>query len=362
MISLPGVGSVWDGVVGQPAAVAALQHAGAAPVHAYLLVGPTGSTKEQAARAFAAMLLAGEDDPASRDARLVLGGRHPDVHEIERAGPFISSDQAREIVRVAALAPVEGDRKVMILHEFHLLRPEGAAVLLKTIEEPPPSTIFLVLADFVPADLVTVASRCVRVDFRAVPDDVLAARLVAEGTDPDTAAHVAVAAGGDLSRARLLAVDPALDERRRAFGEVPTRLDGTGATVMRVVDELLGRIEEAAAPLAARHADELAELERRVEMSGERGGGRKVMDERHKRELRRHRTDELRRGLAVLAGSYRDRLAAGHAQRPEALVTAVARIHQAIDALERNPNESLLLQSLLWSLPADAGHGDGLVD
>jgi DNA polymerase III subunit delta' len=349
---LPGLASVWDGVVGQPAAVAALQRSVDAPVHAYLLVGPPGSTKDEAARAFAAALLTGADDPGSRDARLALAGAHPDVREIQRSGPFITADQAREIVRLAALAPVEGSRKVMILHEFHLLRPEGAALLLKTIEEPPASTIFVILADFVPHDLVTVASRCVRVDFRAIPDEVLAEHLVDEGTDPTTARDAAAAAGGDLTRARVLVADPALAERRRAFAEVPHRLDGTGATVVALVDELLGRIDEAAAPLADRQAREVAELEARIELLGERGSGRKLLEDRHKRELRRHRTDELRSGLAVLAATYRDLLVAGESHRPESLVAAVTRIHEALAAFEHNPNEALLLQSLLWSLPA----------
>jgi DNA polymerase III subunit delta' len=347
-----GVASVWDAVVGQAGAVAALQRSAAAPVHAYLFVGPPGSTKNEAARAFATTLLAGEVDPANRDARLAMAGEHPDVREVQRVGPFIAAEQAREIVRLAALAPVEGSRKVMVLHEFHLLRPEGAALLLKTIEEPPASTIFVILADFIPHDLVTIASRCVRVDFRAIPADVLAARLIEEGADAGEAARVAAAAGGDLTRARVLAADPELAERRRAFAELPRALDGTGATVVRQVEELLGRIDDAAAPLAERHAREVAELDATIELIGERGRGRRLLEERHKRELRRHRTDELRSGLALLAASYRDRLVAGDSQRPESLIAAIERIHDAIEALERNPNEALLLQSLLWSLPA----------
>jgi len=49
----------------------------------------------------------------------------------------------------------------------HLLRPEGAALLLKTIEEPPPSTMFLILCDYVPNDLITISSRCVRIVVRS---------------------------------------------------------------------------------------------------------------------------------------------------------------------------------------------------
>lgn len=347
--------SVWDGVIGQPGAVARLRRSAAAPVHAFLFVGPPGSTKDEAARAFAAAVVTGgADDPTGRDARLALAGEHPDVREVERVGPFISADQAREIVRLAALAPVESGRKVLILREFHLLRPEGAALLLKTLEEPPASTTFIVLADFVPPELVTISSRCVKIEFRAIPDAVLTQRLVAEGVERGQAQDVAGAAGGDLTRARVLARDPLLGARRRAFAEVPHQLDGSGSVVMRLVDEFEAMLDEAAAPLGERHGAELAELEARVERLGERGSGRKALEERHQRETRRYRTDELRSGLAVLAASYRDALVQAPERRAGPLVQAVHRIFEAIEALERNPNEKLLLQSLLWALPGVA--------
>jgi DNA polymerase-3 subunit delta' len=193
----------------------------------------------------------------------------------------------------------------------------------------------------------------VRIPFQSVPDDVVRATLEAEGVTPDAAAQAAEAAAGDLERARLLATDPALAQRRAAFAAVPHRLDGTGTRVVALVDELLGLIDAAAEPLKRRHAHELADLEARVAQMGERGAGRSAMQERHKRELRRQRTDELRAGLATIAGVYRDRLVAG-AEGRRALedAQAVSRIHDALEALERNPNEPLLLQALLLELPA----------
>ncbi len=344
--------SVWDAVVGQEAAVDRLRAAAESPVHAYLLVGPAGSTKREAARAFASRLLTGTDDDASRDAGLVMRGEHPDVHEVTRTGPSISFDQAREIVRQAALAPAEGERKIMLLDEFHLLRPEGAALLLKTIEEPPASTIFLILADFVPHELITISSRCARIDFGVVPDAAIVDRLTAEGVAPDAAALAARAAAGNIDRARVLANDPALAARRELFAGVVHRIDGTGSTALAIVDELLAAIEAAAAPLAERHADEVAVLDERIAQYGERGSGKKALDERHKRELRRHRTDELLAGLTVVAGEYRDALVEGHTARRDEVADAVRRIHRAMESLERNPNETLLLQSLVWSLPS----------
>jgi DNA polymerase-3 subunit delta' len=342
--------SIWDAVVGQPVAVDRLTRAATAPVHAYLFVGPAGSTKKEAARAFAALLL-GCVDLTDRAADLVLRGEHPDVHEVARVGASITFAQAREIVRLAALAPVEGERKVMILDEFHLLSPEGAAILLKTIEEPPPSTTFLVLADFVPHDLITISSRCARIEFRTIQAGDIERRLRDEGVAEDAAREAAVAAGGSLERGRVLASDPDLADRRRAFASVPRRLDGTGNTMMQIVDDLLARIEAAATPLSERQAAEIVDLDERIARYGERGSGRKTLEERHKRELRRHRTDELLAGLTVMAGSYRDAMIEGTAGDATQVAAGVARIHAAMEAFERNPNESLMLQDLLWSLP-----------
>ena len=85
--------SVWDDVVGQGQTVDRLRAAAASPVHAYLFVGPPGSTKLDAARAFATVLLTGSDAPHDRDARLIRQGEHPDVTEVRRAGASILAEQ-----------------------------------------------------------------------------------------------------------------------------------------------------------------------------------------------------------------------------------------------------------------------------
>jgi DNA polymerase-3 subunit delta' len=131
---------------------------------------------------------------------------------------------------------------------------------------------------------------------------------------------------------------------------VPRRLDGTGAAVGVIVDEVVAAIDNAAEPLVARQAAEIAALEERVAQYGERGSGRKQLEESHKREQRRHRTDELRFGLGVLAGVYRRALVADERAAADFL-TAVGAIDRAAEALPRNPRLELLLQALLLQLP-----------
>jgi DNA polymerase-3 subunit delta' len=251
-------------------------------------------------------------------------------------------------VALAGRIPLEAERQVLLLDEVHLMRPDVAPRLLKTLEEPAPRTVFVALADDLLPEMATIASRCTRVPFGPVPAAAAAARLREEGVDAETAEAAAAASAGDLARARLLAADPQLVARRRAWADVPRRLDGRGAVVAAAVEELLALIAAAAEPLAARQAEEVMALEQRVAQFGERGSGRADLEDRHKRELRRHRTDELLAGLAVLAGTYRQALVDGTGG-PGA-VRAVAAVQAAAEAFERNPNEVLLLQALLLRL------------
>ncbi|MBV8161215.1 MAG: hypothetical protein JO265_09855 [Acidimicrobiia bacterium] len=342
--------TVLDGLVGQDQAAGRLRAAAVTPVHAYLFAGPPGSGKRDAARAFAAALLCPNGgDGSCQVCQRVAGGSHPDVVVVERSGPYITVDQAREIVRLAMRSPNEGRRKVLVLTDFHLVK-EAAPTLLKVIEEPPESTVFVVLADHVPVELETIASRCVRIDFRAVGRDELVDTLVAEGVDRPRAEQAADAAGGRLDRARLLASDPDLAARRQAWGDVPRRLDGTGAAVAVVAAELASLIAGAGVePLHVKHRAELEALEERAARYGDRVNRRPV-EEQHRRELRRLRMDELRFGLATLQQAYRDALVDGSGPTAGCLA-AVDAIVEAAEALERNPNETLLLQALLLKLP-----------
>jgi DNA polymerase III subunit delta' len=346
--------TVLDQLVGQERAAAELRAAARAPVHAYLFSGPPGSGKRAAARAFAAALLCPQGGCGTCDVcTRVVAGLHPDVVLVERSGPYVTVDQAREMVRLALRTPNEGHRKVLVLTDFHLVR-EAAPTLLKVIEEPPASTVFVILADHVPPELVTIASRCVRVEFQPLARRQLVDALVAEGVDPAVAEDVADAAGGRLDRARLLASDPGLAARREAWRAAPGRLDGTGAAVAAVVSELVELVGSAAVgPLEARHRAEVEALEERARRYGERVS-RRQLDEQHRRELRRLRMDELRFGLATLQGAYRDALVQGDS--PSAAgPDAVTSITEAAEALLRNPNETLLLQSLLLRLPVLSG-------
>jgi DNA polymerase-3 subunit delta' len=279
---------------------------------------------------------------------------------VERTGASVDIDEARRLVGLAQRRPLEADRQVLVVADVHLAE-RSAPALLKTVEEPPPSTVFILLAESLPPELVTLVSRSVVVPFPPLPPEVLAAWLAEQGVDRRVAAMVAESSGGDPDRARLLAEDPAFVERYELWHSVPARLDGTGAVAAELAQALAAANESALGPLRARHAVEVAALEAEAAANGERGvpGRREVLD-RQRREERRWRTDELRAGLGVLSRSYRDRMveALGRPGRAGAAEVrgceaAVDLITAAAGSLERNPNESMLLQGLMVRL-ADA--------
>lgn len=343
-----------DEIVGQDAAVTMLRAAVVDTVPAYLLVGPPGAGLRSAATAFAGELLASanasDDVEADRLRRLAKAEEHPDLVVIERDGAFISADQARRAVRAASTTPMEGRRKIIMLVDLHLVR-EAGPMLLKSIEEPSPSTVFVLLADEVPPELITIASRCVRIDFANIPEGVIIEQLLGEGVAPDRAKFAAQAAAGSIERARLLASDAAAADRWALWRNLPGRLDGSGYAVGSAVDELLGAIELAAEPLEVVHTQELADLDERAERFGERGLGRAGVGDRHKRELRRLRIDELRMGLAALGAAIRDELVAGN-RTSRSTVRALDAIGAAGESLTRNPNERLLLQRTFLQIDA----------
>jgi DNA polymerase-3 subunit delta' len=317
--------SVWDSVVGQRKAVEQLHQLAINHVHAYLFIGPEGCGKDEAARAFATQLITSSDNAASREADLIMRGSFSDVIEVLREGAAVDKDEAEAIIRLATTTPTESKVKVVIVHEVHLMRDSAAARLLKTIEEPSEKVIFILLADQLVPSLATINSRCVVVQFAA----------------------------NNAYRERLLANDPQFAHRQEAFASIPYKLDGSGATVALIVDEIFELIEQATVPLVAEQKKELEELETRVSLTGERGSGRKALQDRHKRQLRKFNTDELRSGLSTIAGTYHT-LVVSQTQHPDESKyhDAIHRIHKAMGSLGLNVNEELLLQSLFLHCPS----------
>jgi len=381
-----GSGPNWPSLIGGGAGLHQLEAALAAPVHAYLLVGTVAGDKRAVARTFAGELLAAASaaqgaGAAVRHRRRARQGVHPDVMLVEPEGRALLAAEATAIITEAARRSLEGAGKVIICDRFHTATPAVAASLLKTIEEPPPATTIVLLADDVPPGHVTVASRCVTIRFPAPSPDEVHEWLVRSGVTPELAGRAARAVGSDPGRAGDLVTAGNLAERLEAWWSIPERLDGTGARAATLVDDLRALIDSAADTVAGAPADRAA-----TEGSGAPGGsvastgpdpdpadsgdqgagtGGRAERQRRDRRQRRARDAELRFGFAILAERYRELLdveAAGPADFPEhsaatavprggPVAEALDRLREATASLVRNPDEKLLLQHLLLSLP-----------
>jgi DNA polymerase-3 subunit delta' len=356
---------VFDTLVGQDRAVASLRQHVRNPVHAYLFTGPVGSSLHDAVLAFAAALQCPERGCGHCEAcRLVLEDKDPDVHFAERAGVSWRVDDLREADRVSRRRPLGAGYQIIVVEEVDLTTTgasPSAPALLKSLEEPPSRTIFLLSAEEVPEGLETIESRCVEVRLKGLSEEDLESILAREGADADTARMASIAASGNLRRARVLVRDAALGERIATWRAVPERLSGTPAASAALASEISASLDRAIAPLLLIQEEELEHRMQDAREMGQRSlSNRKDLEAQFKREQRRFRIDELRFGLTALTNVYRDRLAEGldglsqgdsrSEYRVGASLQAIDVIVKTNQRLSSNIDETLLLNDLMLSL------------
>lgn len=182
--------------------------------HAYLMTGPRGVGKTTTARIFAKALNC-ENGPTSKpcqkcdSCRNITAGNHMDVREIDGASNR-GIDQIRDLREKARYATVSARYKIYIIDEVHMLTNEAFNALLKILEEPPESVIFI-FATTQPRKVPdTILSRCQRFDFRCIPvsdmSEYLKREALTEGITLDSTAlgMVCRASGGSMRDALSL--------------------------------------------------------------------------------------------------------------------------------------------------------------
>ncbi|HVJ66887.1 MAG TPA: DNA polymerase III subunit delta', partial [Caulifigura sp.] len=215
---------LWNRLRGHAAQIAMLRRAASRNrlAHGYLFLGPAGVGKRIAARGLAQALFCRETNeqelqpcgqcPACRQ---VLAQTHPDLLEIgcpegkrELSIDLIAGAKERRgregLCHDLSLRPMSADRRVAIIDDAERMNDESANALLKTLEEPPPGSILILLASDLEPILPTIRSRCQPLWFTVLSNDDVAAILQGEGLSAADAAKAAASSGGSLETARKL--------------------------------------------------------------------------------------------------------------------------------------------------------------
>ncbi|MFC0675610.1 DNA polymerase III subunit delta' [Brachybacterium hainanense] len=259
----PAAPGVWADVVGQHSAVAEFRRA-ASPhgslAQAWLIAGPPGSGRSTAARAFAATLQceSGQGCGSCQACRTTLAGTHPDVTVVATDKLSISKEEVRGLIQTAHRAPATGRHRVLIIEDADRMSAGTFNVLLKSIEEPPPATVWMLCAPS-PQDLApTIRSRCRVLTLTIPAADVVADLLVRrDGVDPEVAARAARAAQGHIGLALRYATQPGALAAREDAARALLGLRSTGEAVLAAA-----ALVERATAEAKEHADEVAAQER----------------------------------------------------------------------------------------------------
>ncbi|QPL06707.1 MULTISPECIES: DNA polymerase III subunit delta' [Actinomyces] len=403
--------SVWDDVVGQDKVVADLEAAArsaralaeqrqeragasdaadgastgtAAMSHAWLITGPPGSGRSNAARAFAAALQCTGDVPGCgqcKPCRDVMSGTHPDVVRLATERLIITMEEVKDLIDQAQRRPWTGRWRVILVEDADRMAERTTNVLLKSIEEPPPQTVWLLCTPSADDVLPTIRSRCRLITLRVPPAQAVADLLVRrDGADPELAERAARASQSHIGLARHLAVDPGAWERRRRLLLAPISLRSVGDAVLAAAELVENAETEAAQATAERDARERTELLRALGMEGDakvppslRAQVRQL-EEDQKRRAKRARTDVLDRAMIDLLSFSRDVLAAqlgsdvervnidlaeavdqvARATGPEQSLARIAAIEECRARLRTNASALLAVESLMVQLRPQA--------
>lgn len=321
---------VWRVLVGQSDAVTKLSKAvadadlirlgepGPGMTHAWLITGPPGSGRSTAATAFAAALVCPLNGCGQcQVCRMAPVGGHPDVHIVTPSGLSYGVDEARELVRLSSLAPIDSPWRVIVVEDADRLTVQAFDSLLKSLEEPTPHTVWVLCAPSVEDVLPTIISRTRHLSLRTpTTSDVRDLLINSYSVDPAMAAFAARASQGHIGRARGLALEESSRMRRQSdlrtvfnLRDVPSCVSAAGALVVAATAAANSRSDS----LDTREDQQLKTAFGIEEGTRVTGSSKKTVDAAKKQLLATQKTrrkrmirDEVDRSLVDLLGLYRD--------------------------------------------------------
>ncbi|SES33516.1 DNA polymerase III subunit delta' [Corynebacterium cystitidis] len=296
-----------------------------AMTHSWLLTGPPGAGRSTTAVAFAAALVCTDAHETGcgqcQGCRDAFGGSHTDIVHIVPQELSISKKTVDEVVAQAARLPTIAPWRVIIIEDADRLTPEAADALLKTVEEPPASTVIVMCAPSTdPEDFSqTLRSRC-RHLYIPAPSTAEIVRLLTEeeGATESDARLAAATSLHHVGRARALVKEPSMQQRRAQVINL-AELIFHGDQAFQAVSSLLKAVDkEAIDSHAEADAEERAKLEQALGMGAKGKGAAKALrgtagtlkelESRQKARSTRRKRDVLDLALVDLAGVYRDAL------------------------------------------------------
>lgn len=309
---------IWSELLGQPEAVGQLRQAVATKddglQHAWLLTGPPGSGRSNAAMAFAAALLcdsAGCGD--CKSCRMVQSGSHPDVSVLATEKVIISIEEIRSLVASSHFGGSISKYQIMIIEDADRMTERSSNVLLKALEEPPAGTIWLLCAPSEADMLPTIRSRVRRVALKQPSTKTVADLLVArDGIEPKLALQVAAEAQGHIGMALRLATSSDARARRKETLVAALQIDSIPKAMATAERWLELAKKDADALTSERDDQERANL---LATLGIPEGGTvppalradiKALEEAQKRRATRSLRDGIDRILVDLMSLYRD--------------------------------------------------------
>ncbi len=288
------------------------------PLNSYMLIGDEIETLTQALT-FGAMLKCHDGGCLSCDVcKQALDRQHPDVVVFERSGPYLSAEDARNIVTLSKRTSKTGGYLVIIVSEIHLAA-DAAPILLKTVEEPPQTTIIFLLTTHLEPKLDTLKSRCVQIRIKH--------NHVSEYQT-------------DTSSSKII-----------------QNLDGTPVGITHAVEDYFSNIEANIAALKAAQQIDLDEFKNSVQMQGKGNSTLlKLFEEQQKRQLRKARNSSQKQILLGLQNEIMStvteniKLNLRNTVDVGGRLKAVDRINLYLKNLDRNPNDNLQITALFIDL------------
>jgi DNA polymerase-3 subunit delta' len=341
--------------------------------HAWLFTGPPGSGRSNIAKAFAAALICQEKGCGTCEAcKTALAGTHPDVELVDVSGLSIKIDEIREIVSRSFWGASTSNWRVVVIEDCDRMTEAAANALLKALEEPGASTIWLLCAPTLHDVLPTVRSRCRHLSLKTPTKSELTGYLVAKlEVSHDQAKLAAEISQGHIGKAiRLLQTTESKSIRKKTFEilfSVKSENDAIRAA-SRLFELAQEQVELRTAASVEKEMDELRAMMQNGSKGILSGGAKAIKDLERDQKTRYTRAikDELDGYLLDYTSFFRDCLLtvghwinsdllkeiSTHSKQipPESISAILTKLNELRERLSTKASQPLLLEAFFTSL------------